>query len=144
MEQLHNHVVALDPDKRLRRQPGYAEHEVQELLHIIETQGGKLYVAEDDSKFLGFTAGFMTKQSDENLLSVIPTKLGVVSDVFVSEEARGKGLGQTLLEHIEIYLKSCGADTLWINIVAFNDGAHNFYKKHGYHDREIGLMKRVT
>ena len=85
----------------------------------------------------------MTKQSEENLLSVIPTKLGVISDVFVAKSARGMGLGKKLMKKIEDFLIETGADTIWINIVAFNHDAHNFYKKMGYKDREIGLMKRV-
>lgn len=143
LDQLHKHVVAIDPDKRLRHTEGYATHEFDELLEVIKKQGGQIFIAEDGDTFLGFTAGFMTEQSQENLLSVIPTRLGVISDVFVAKSARGMGLGQKLMKKIEDFLIEAGADTIWIDIVAFNHDAHNFYKKLGYKDREIGLMKRV-
>jgi len=142
-EKLHEYVVALDPIKRLRKMPGYVEHTTSELFETIEKQEGKIFVAEDDGKFIGFVAGFTMKQSEENLLSVIPSKLGVISDVYVDDAYRGQQLGTNLMEKMEAHLKDMGCDAIWIDIVAFNTTAHSFYNKLGYTDREIGLIKKI-
>ncbi len=143
VEKLHDHVVSLDPLKRLRKMPGYIDTEVTNTFRTVKEQNGKILIAEDDGKFVGFIVGFMTKQSDENLMSVVPTKLGVISDVYVSDAYRGQGVGEKLMRAMEAYLKTLDCDTIWINIVSYNTNAHSFYKKMGYHDREISLMKKL-
>ncbi len=91
--------------------------------------------------FLGFVAGFVTRQSEENLLSVVPTTLGVISDVYVVPERRGQGVGEALMNRMERHLQEAGCDSVWITIVAFNVDAAAFYGKEGYREREVGLLK---
>lgn len=139
---LHDHVVALDPIGRLRHEPGYVEHEFAELLDVVARQQGRIFLAKDESgRFLGCVAGFLTRQSEENLLSVVPTTLGVISDVYVTADSRGNGVGERLMQHMESYLREAGCDSIWITIVAFNHGAASFYGKLGYREREVGLLK---
>ena len=142
-DMLHEYVVALDPIKRLRKMPGYAENTVNDLLTTVAKQEGKIYVAEDGSKAIGFVAGFTMKQSKENLLSVVPSKLGVISDLYIDNDYRGQHIGTKLMQKMEEHLKQTGCDALWIDIVAFNTHAHHFYNKLGYADREIGLIKKI-
>lgn len=140
---LHDFVVKIDPLERLRRMPGYIDQEIENILQTVSKQEGKIYIAENEDTFVGFIIGFTTTQTQENLLSVVPTKVGVISDVYVSEQYRGEHVGTQLIKHIEMYLKEKGCDTLWINIVAFNTKAHSFYNAMGYTDREIGLIKKI-
>lgn len=143
INKLHDFVVDIDPIKRLRKMPGYAEHELQELLRTVEKQNGRIFIATVNAQPAGIVAGFVTEQSQFNLLSVVPTKLGVISDVYVEEKFRGRQIGSKLMNAIETYLKNKGCDSIWITIVAFNTKAHSFYKMHGYEDREIGLLKKI-
>lgn len=143
MEKLHDYMIELDPIKRLRKTPGYVEHEVNKLLDTVAKQEGKIYIADDSGKFCGFIAGFTMQQTEEDLLEVIPSKLGVMSDLYLEEEYRNKQIGGQLMQKIEEHLKSMGCDAIWIDIFAYNTGAHRFYKKHGYIDREVGLMKKL-
>src|SRR5438270_147008 len=108
---LHEFAISLDPIKRLRKMPGYAEHAVNELLITIEKQEGKIFIAEVNSTPVGLIAGFTTQQSKINLLSVIPTKLGVISDVYVDEKFRGQQIGSKLMKVMEDYLKDKGCDS---------------------------------
>lgn len=140
--QLHDHVVALDPIGRLRHAPGYVDHEFGNLLDVVARQQGRILVAKNGAgRFLGCVAGFVTRQSEENLLSVVPTKLGVISDVYVIPDSRGHGVGEAMMQRMESYLRDAGCDSVWITIVAFNKGAASFYGKLGYHEREVGLLK---
>lgn len=142
-EKLHDYVIALDPIQRLRKMPGYVSYTVTDLLNIVDKQEGRIYIAQEKTKPIGFIAGFVMKQSETNLLSVVPSKLGVISDVYVDEQYRGNHLGTDLIDKIETYLKETGCDAIWIDIVSFNQRAHHFYTKLGYIDREIGLIKKI-
>jgi GNAT superfamily N-acetyltransferase len=126
----------------LRRQSEYGDVFTQELFDFIREGQGKIYIAVDGQKYVGFIAGAVDKQSDKNLLEVVPTKLGVVSEFFVEEKYRGQGVGKVLMEKLETYFKSIGCDSLWANVVAFNP-AHDVYEKMGYHNREIGMLKKL-
>ncbi|MFA7301430.1 MAG: GNAT family N-acetyltransferase [Candidatus Shapirobacteria bacterium] len=142
IEQLHDYLVKLDPDYRLRRLPEYGQVFTDELFDFIEDGNGKIFIAMDDDLPIGFSAGAIDKQSNKNLLEVVPSTLGVISDVFVNENYRGQGIGKQLLNKLEDYLKSIGCDSLWLNVVSFNP-AHQVYSKLGFHDREIGMFKKI-
>ena len=142
IETLHDYLVDIDPDKRLRRQPNYGQVFSQELFDFINNGQGKIFIACDNNIPIGFSAGAIDKQSDKNLLEVIPSKLGVVSDIFVVEKYRRQGIGKQLLNKLENYLKDLDCDTLWLNVLDFNP-AHNLYSKLGFRNREIGMMKKI-
>jgi ribosomal protein S18 acetylase RimI-like enzyme len=139
---MHDYLVAHDPMKRLRHQPDYGPTFTKELIDQVSENQGKIYIAQNHTTPIGFVAGFIETQSDDNLLEVIPTKLGVITDIFVNESNRTSGVGKLLITEIETYLKSAGCDSLWLNVNSFNP-AHNFYQKQGYQDRQIGMLKMI-
>lgn len=142
LEDLHDYLVAIDPDKRFRREPKFGQVFSDELFDYVKSGHGKIFIATDDGRTIGFSAGAIDKQSEKNLLEVIPSKLGVISDVFVEEAYRGQGIGKQLLKKLEDHLISLSCDSLWLNVVAFNP-SHQLYSNSGYHDREIGMIKKV-
>lgn len=140
---LHEYLVAIDPLKRLRKEEGYEEFNVEKLLKLVSENNGIIYIAEYAGEMCGFISGFIMQQSQENLLEVNPTTLGEILDLYVSDEYRGKHVGSALMDKMEAYLKANGCDSIWISVSAFNINAHEFYKKYGYANREIGLLKVV-
>jgi GNAT superfamily N-acetyltransferase len=142
IENLHDYLVKIDPDKRFRRQPEYGEIFFNDLLDFVKNGQGKIFIALDQVKYIGFSAGAIDTQSKKNLSEVVPSKLGVVCDVYVEDNYRGKGIGTELLKKLENYFKSLNCDSLWLNVVAFNP-AHDLYQKLGYRDREIGMFKKL-
>ena len=141
-KQLHDYLVSLDPIKRLRRAPEYGEVFFDSSFKQVVEGNGKIFIASDLGVDVGFVSGFIEKQSEKNMLELVPTKLGIVMDLFVVETHRKQGIGEALLKQMERYLISQGCDGLWVNVVAFNP-ALDFYKKKGYMEREVGLIKRV-
>lgn len=141
---LQDYLVEIDPLKRLRREVGYVEYNVDKLLKLISSNEGIIFIAEDNGLFCGFITGFIMKQSKENLLEVVPTRLGEILDLYVAEEYRGKHIGSELMNKMETYLKEKGCDSIWINVSAFNENAHKFYSSYGYSNREIGLIKTIV
>jgi len=144
VEKLMDFVVDIDPVRRIRRMKKFGEVNTLKLLKKINENVGKIYFAKLDGKVIGYVAGFCPKQSKENLLEVIPTKLGVIDDLYIDERFRGKGVGKILMEKMEKYFKSMDCDSIWIEVFAPNKKAHDYYKKLGFVDREIGMLKRLV
>lgn len=145
LEKLQDYVVATDPIQRIRRQSGFGLNALDNTLETYKTNHGKILFAENDGRVIGYCFGFVgDKQSEENLLEVIPTQLGIIEDVFVEETHRGQGVGKMLLTQMENYLKEKGCDSLWLEVFAENKEAHNAYLKMGYVDREVGMLKKLT
>ncbi|OGM20442.1 hypothetical protein A2714_01275 [Candidatus Woesebacteria bacterium RIFCSPHIGHO2_01_FULL_38_9] len=144
IEKLMDYVVSTDPIKRIRRLDGYGALTLKKLLKKINKNNGKIFFAEDDSKVIGFVSGFVGTQSKENLLERVPTKVGYIEDLFVEKEYRGKHVGTNLLEKMEKYLKDKGCDSLWLEVFVPNTSAHEYYKKLGFMDREVGMLKKLN
>jgi len=143
-EKLHDYVISIDPIKRIRKMPRYIDVFFNKFLINIKNNQGKIFIAEDNEKPIGFIAGFIAdKQSEENLLEVIPSQLGIVSDVYIEKEFRGKNIGKMLMEAIEKYLVDKKCDALWVDTNEFNTHALHLYKSVGYTAREIGLIKKL-
>lgn len=143
IEKLMDFVVATDPIKRIRRMEGFGPSTLKKLLRKIDENSGKIYFAEVDGRVVGYVAGFVGTQSKENLLEVIPAKVGYIEDLFVEDKYRGKNIGTLLMEKMEEYLKSQGCDSLWLEVFAPNKKAYEYYKKLGFMDREIGMLKKL-
>ena len=142
LEDLHDYITDIDPDKRLRRQPEFGQVFTDELLLFVKKGNGKIYIAVDGDVLIGFSGGAIDKKSKKDLLEVKPSKVGVISDVVVEEKYRGRGIGKMLIEKLEKYFKSQDCDTIWLSVIAFNP-AHDMYLKLGYRDREIGMLKKI-
>ena len=101
------------------------------LLELICGGRGAVFLAE----FNGAAAGMATAQI------VISTSVGGVSllveDVFVSEEYRGRGAGQRLMEEVKKWGLKNGA--LRMQLVADKNSmdAIGFYKKHGWKESNM-------
>ncbi|MCA9385441.1 GNAT family N-acetyltransferase [Candidatus Dojkabacteria bacterium] len=144
IEKLHDYVLSVDPIKRLRKMPGYVDHALEKLLKTYEENNGKIYLAVDEEKIIGFAFGFVgDTQSEENKLQVIPTQLGIIADLYVEEAYRGTGVAELLMDALEKYLKNSGCDSLWVDVFADNTRALSYYKKRGFVEREIGMLKRI-
>jgi ribosomal protein S18 acetylase RimI-like enzyme len=141
---LQAYLVGIDPIKRLRIEPGYGEHFTDQLIKDIESDNGKILIVEDSGIPFGTVSGVIKLQSQNNLLEIVPTKLGIILNLFVEEAYRGKGHGKRLIAEIESYFIENGCDTSWLDVVAFNMHAHDLYEKLGYSDREIGMLKKLS
>jgi ribosomal protein S18 acetylase RimI-like enzyme len=143
IEKLMDCVVTTDLIKRIRRMEGFGDIQTEKVLKKIKENNGKIFFAEMDGVVIGYISGFSKKQSKENLLEVIPTKLGVIDDLYIGGEHRGKHVGTTLMQKMEEYFKSVDCDSIWIEVFVPNKIAHDYYKKLGFMDREVGMLKKL-
>jgi len=64
-----------------------------------------------------------------------------VTDLVVTAQMRGKGIGSTLLQEAEAFARQKGASALRLNVLAENRSARAFYGKTGFRELEIKLIK---
>jgi ribosomal protein S18 acetylase RimI-like enzyme len=68
---------------------------------------------------------------------------GVVRNVYVVPEYRGRGIGSDLMDAAESALRAAGATVVSLEAMAGNDRARAFYRDRGYTPHRIQFEKRV-
>ena len=143
MERFGDYLVSVDQMERTRRMPGYGEWFTKKMLEDVDKNNGLIYVVENEGRIVGFIAGVILKQSKEELFECIPTKAGRIIELFIDEQTRGQGVGTRLMEKMEECFRQNGCDVSRVKVFEPNVKAHNFYRKLGYQDRTIDMMKKL-
>lgn len=68
---------------------------------------------------------------------------GVVRNVYVDPEARGRGVGTALMDAAEERLAEAGVEEVVLEAMADNEAALAFYRRRGYEPHRIRLAKPV-
>ena len=92
----------------------------------------------DETDVVGFV-GFSLERGDYERDAV----RGTVSNLFVTPERRGEGIGAALLDAAERALDEAGADRVALEALADNDRARAFYAAHGYESHRVELTKSI-
>ena len=103
-----------------------------ELLVARAPNGG----SESESGLIGFV-GFSVERGGYDRDGV----RGTVSNLYVTPEWRGEGVGAALLDAAERALAGEGADRVALEALAANDRAREFYADHGYDRHRVELTK---
>lgn len=95
-------------------------------------------IARVDDDIVGFV------MFDMELGSLATTRQrGLIHNIYVVPERRGDGIGSELLAAAERDLAARGADTVGLEVMAGNEAARRFYRRHGYEAHRIALEKPV-
>ncbi|HLD11718.1 MAG TPA: GNAT family N-acetyltransferase [Patescibacteria group bacterium] len=143
LTKLCDHLVPLDPYKRARRLPQFEKEYTDNLLKKVKKQRGAIFVAENGKGVIGCIAGIIEKQRKEELLEYPRIKKARVLELFVENEYRGEGIGSKLMKTIEKYFKKKGCFSCRVEVFVPNRNAHRFYKKSGYQNSDIDMIKRL-
>ncbi|ELZ83043.1 sporulation regulator-like protein [Haloferax elongans ATCC BAA-1513] len=68
---------------------------------------------------------------------------GTISNLFVVPGHRGDGVGSELLAAAEDELREWGADIVALDVMAENENARKFYRRHGYQPHRVQLEKSM-
>jgi ribosomal protein S18 acetylase RimI-like enzyme len=68
---------------------------------------------------------------------------GAVRNLYVRPSERGRGIGTALLAAAEAHLESLGVAVVSLEVLAGNEAARRFYRRHGYADHRTELRKPV-
>ena len=92
-----------------------------------------LLAAEDESRIVGFISAALLRL-DRKLKNEDSAPVGIINDVFVLPELRGRGIASALCDAAEDWMRESGAKTVRAEVVSGNTGAFGFWKKRGCSD----------
>lgn len=134
---LQRYEHRFEPDRRI--DPAVAEDYFAVLLKRVAEHRGRIFVAEADGKAIGW-AVFVVEQ---NAIYVVEGErtYGYVAELFVNEEARGRGIGQALIEACESEGRAKGLKLMMIGVLAGNTRTASIYGRAGYSPYATELRK---
>lgn len=141
MIEFGSYLTPIDPMSRVSFAKDGEVYFTDKLLHEVETKNGKVFVAEDNDKVIGFIGGYIEEQSKEELMESKPAKPGVISEFFVTQTHRKGGIGSKLIATMEEYLKQQGCSFVRLEVFGPNIQAREFYSKRGYQERSVIVSK---
>ena len=143
-EQLHEFIMgtqrfesAFEPNRRLDR-PVAAEY-LALLEADVRSKGGRILVVEQAGKLLGW--GVVHAQEDDVYVIGEERSFAYISELFVVEAVRGKGVGRALIAACEDWARSKGLNVIQIGVLPGNRRAASIYEKAGYSPYAIQLRK---
>ena len=118
-----------------------ADLEKQErgLRAIIGSESAAAFVAEEEAS--GTLAGMVTVQLTISTAQGGPS--GLLEDLFVREEHRGRGVASALVEEVEEWCHSRGAHRVQLLVDLQNEGALKFYGARGYGETRMAVRRRI-
>lgn len=123
------------PTQRPVRSPDY-------LLGLINDQNVGLFVAELEHELAGFVQVEM--RSAPAFAVFVQRLFAVVDNIGIRRDLRRQGIGSELMQAAESWAKDRGAQTIELNVYAFNRSAIDFYKALGYEPLSHRFTKNIT
>ena len=140
---LEEYILTIDKDELDQIHPDYRDKMAVLDLNEVYENNGKCFVAIDGDKVLGVIMGMVGTYEQYDYLDYKCPKYGEITELIISKNARGSGIGQELMQKMEEYFKSINCEYVFIDVFAYNDLAINFYKKQGYHTRMLVNIKKI-
>ncbi len=73
----------------------------------------------------------------------VDCRRGLVENLYVVPDHRGRGIGSDLLSAAEQLLRERGVDVVSLEAMAQNNAARRFYRRHGYEPHRVEFEKSV-
>ena len=127
LEHLDYIAVLFDEYRQFYEQPpDYAACKIYLTQRIINDESVIFIAQEATGEIVGFT------QLYNSFCSVALKRLVYLYDLFVTPQARRKGVAKALMAEAKIYAKSCHADRLTLETGITNSSAQSLYESLGY------------
>ena len=141
--ELEEYIVSIDKDGLDRVHFEYREKMALLDLEEVKNNKGKCYLMLDGNSVVGLIMGYVREYDKYDYLDYKCPLSGEISELIVSKEARGNGIGQKLMQKMEEYFKSINCEYIFIDVFAYNENAIKFYEKEGYHSRMLIDIKKI-
>lgn len=144
LQELRDHLCALDDLAMIAHDAKGGERDLQYLLRKIEDGSGILLVALFKDRIVGCVGGIVQEAFPIEIeLSGSPRTAKIVS-LYVDPAFRGLKIGRTLVLVLEKYFRSRNCGIAFLDVHAFNESVIAFYKKMGFHPRNVVMGKVYT
>jgi GNAT superfamily N-acetyltransferase len=138
--ELQNFEHSIDP--RMPTGEDIVDAYIPDMLQRCKDCLGTILVEEVDGLVIGYITILARVSSDE--IGAGDFEFGLVTDVVVLQEYRGKGYGKQLLEAAELYARANGVKWLRIGALAANQSASAMYSSLGYSGLYVELEKDIS
>lgn len=142
--ELQEYVIEIDKYNLNIISADYREKYFEYMLQDCLSQQGKIFVAIEENKVIGFIAGFVQSYDDRDKLDYSCPKKGIVAELIVKKGIRSRGCGRALLTEMENFFKSIKCEYVQIDVFAYNDIAKHFYHKNNYEERMLSMFKKLN
>ena len=143
MVELEEYIISIDEDHLDQLHPDYRDKMTEKELEQAKKQEGACFIAVENNKAVGLIIGTIPPYDEYDYLDYKCPRRGRVTELVVSKNVRGSGIGQKLMERMEKYFKSKGCEYILIDVFGYNDNAIKFYYKQGYHARMLTTIKKI-
>lgn len=114
----------------------------EEISELLKDPKKPIFVFEDENgSVLGHAFCIEKQVVGDSVLTDIKTLY--VDDICVDENARGKGVGTALYEHVKQYAREGGFYNITLNVWEGNPGAKAFYEAMGLKPQKIGMEEII-
>ena len=124
-----------------------ARHYMQKMIDDANNMDGKIFVAEEKDRIIGFIQGVIIehKKGDDTFYDLThnPSKEGWVGLLFVKPEYRGGGTGQQLLDEMKNYFISKNCTSIRLLVLSDNKHAVAVYEKNGFMRHDLEMILKV-
>jgi GNAT superfamily N-acetyltransferase len=128
-----------DIDPRMPSGQDIVDIYIPDMLQRCRDCSGAILVAEVDRLVVGYVTILTKVSSDE--IGAGDHEFGLITDVVVLQEHRGKGHGKALLQAAETYARDNGVKWLRIGALAPNKSATTLYSSMGFSGLYVELEK---
>jgi len=137
---LDKYHVEVDPN-HFRSYEGPARTK-DRFLELLNNPDWFFYVSEQGATLNGFVNGY--ENASRPLPFLVPQRLGLVQNLYVSPSARGVGLGKALMAVVEAWARKRQLGGLELDVIANNTLALQFYEMMGFERTRIHLKLPLT
>lgn len=114
---------------------GARKYNRDDLEAILQDADRPIFVGIEDGKMLGYCFCILEEVKDNPVLRDV--KSLYIDDLCVDENIRGKHVGSRLYDHVCVYAKEIGCQSVTLNVWCGNDSAMRFYESRGMKPRKI-------
>jgi ribosomal protein S18 acetylase RimI-like enzyme len=120
-----------------------AQDYAADLRERVAADHGVFLVAEANGKIVGVLAGYVHEAGDR-LVDAAFDRSAYISDLFVLEGWRRKGVGSALVQAFKQVMRANGLQYVSVCVKSRNRAAHEAYRAYGFEDYETILFKRLS
>jgi GNAT superfamily N-acetyltransferase len=127
-------------EKNRRLDSTVAGLHLDKLLKDLAERGGAIFIAEDAE---GVPVGWSVVHANEAPIFVIEAdrRQAYIAELYLVERARGTGTGRALIQACEDWARAQGIAIIGIGVLPGNTRAHAVYRRAGYADYAVELLK---